>query len=54
MISKEELIKDCTIQLYVWGVTNNEYNYSNKQIVKAAITRAKEFADIYEELINQS
>lgn len=54
MINKEELIKDCAIQFYVWGVTNNEYGYNNKVIIKSAIERAKQFADIYEELINQS
>lgn len=52
-IIKEELIKDCAIQLYVWGVSSNEFNFSDEKIIESAIIRAKKFADVYERIIDK-
>lgn len=48
-MNKEDLIKDCAIQLFVYGICNNKLNASDEQLANYAIKKAKIFADIYEE-----
>lgn len=49
-MNKEDLIKDCAMHLYVYGICNNKLNASDLQIATYAIKKAKIFADLYEEL----
>jgi hypothetical protein len=48
-MTKEDLIKDCAMHLFVYGICNNKLNASDEQIANYAIKKAKIFADIYEE-----